>query len=154
MCQGLQEITSRISVRGHRREMYVYYDALMFMIYYTAAWHWTFLWMWAVKVLCCTAAFLFFCTSSQTLKDYCAALMAHSFHRIVSRWRRSRVSDKETRRALLISLMCFPAHSAAQRRGRRRSGGGTPLLLLYGPRDTHQPQLHHQRQSRLPLIKQ
>lgn len=33
MCQGLQEITSHISVKEHSRERYVYYDALMFMIY-------------------------------------------------------------------------------------------------------------------------
>lgn len=34
MCQGLQEITSHISVREHSREKYVYYDALIHDLLY------------------------------------------------------------------------------------------------------------------------
>lgn len=89
MCQGLQEITSHISVREHRREKYVYYDALMFMIYYVTVWQWDFPWMWTVKVLILrhiglhqnisTVLYIFLYRTHNEPFDYCTALYHITF---------------------------------------------------------------------------
>ena len=53
----------------------------------------------------------------------------------------------------LRNVSLYPsAHSDTQCCWSWRPRGGTPLLLLYGPREAHQSKLHDQRQSRLSLI--
>lgn len=162
MCQGLREITSHISVREHRQEKYVYYDVHDLL---QNGWAVTITVLWMVSIIIIVLKRHSYCSFSSidglflynTIQLSIPAPAPDSVLYFMKggceecRWYVARLTIKSVFCDLCRSYfldnvsLCLLAHSAAQCCWSRRACGRASLLLLHGPRQAHQSQLHPQR---------